>query len=126
LSHCCTCIVFAFSILAIPPTATYCLRCCITTRIYAHFPNWSSTAPDSPIYERFDPFQPSAIRSNPPCQPSSLVGTSQVNPSTIGSNLPCQLPSVVGTSQVNPSTRSVLLQNQSHSATVKVIRGATQ
>jgi len=77
---------------------------------------------------RFGPFQPcfTTTWSNPPCQPPSLVGTSQVNPSTTGSKRPCQPPSVVGTSQVNPSTRSVPLHNQSHSTTVKVARGATQ
>ncbi|KAJ8423304.1 hypothetical protein Cgig2_022098 [Carnegiea gigantea] len=63
---------------------------------------------------------------NQPCQPLSLVGTSQVNPSTTGLNLPCQPPSLVGTSQVNHSTRSVPLDNQSRSATVKVARGAIQ
>ncbi|KAJ8429642.1 hypothetical protein Cgig2_025001 [Carnegiea gigantea] len=40
------------SILAIPPTTTYCLYCCIMACTYTHFPNWSSTAPDSPIYEK--------------------------------------------------------------------------
>ncbi|KAJ8421875.1 hypothetical protein Cgig2_032131 [Carnegiea gigantea] len=80
-----------------------------------------------PSMIRFGPFQPSfaTTRSNPPCQPPSLVETSQVNPSTTGSKRPCQPPSVVGTSQVNPSTRSVPLHNQSHLATVKVARGST-
>ncbi|KAJ8433624.1 hypothetical protein Cgig2_023563 [Carnegiea gigantea] len=40
---------------------------------------------------RFAPFQPSftTTGSNPPYQPPSLVGTSQVNPLTTGSNRPC-------------------------------------
>ncbi|KAJ8441793.1 hypothetical protein Cgig2_021483 [Carnegiea gigantea] len=72
--------------------------------------------------------RPSTIKfgSNLPCQPPSFVGTSQVNPSTIGLNQPSQPPPVVGTSKVNPSNRSLLLHNQSHSATVKVVRGATR
>ncbi|KAJ8433700.1 LOW QUALITY PROTEIN: hypothetical protein Cgig2_020635 [Carnegiea gigantea] len=63
---------------------------------------------------RFGPFQPSfaTTGSNPPCQPPSLIKTSQP-------------PSVIGTSQVNPSSRSVPLHNQSHLATVKVAKGST-
>ncbi|KAJ8439444.1 LOW QUALITY PROTEIN: hypothetical protein Cgig2_021558 [Carnegiea gigantea] len=40
------------SISAIPPAATYYLHCCITAHTYAYFPNWSSTTPDFPIYDK--------------------------------------------------------------------------
>jgi len=90
------------------------------------FPNGATQPLIRPSTIRFGPSQPSATGSNLPCQPPSLIGTSQVNPLTIGSNRPSQPPLIVRTSQVNPLTRSVPLHNKSHSAPVKVARGATQ
>ncbi|KAJ8432893.1 hypothetical protein Cgig2_014480 [Carnegiea gigantea] len=42
-------------------------------------PNGAAQPLIHPFTIRFGPFQPSAAGSNPPCQPSSLVGTSQSN-----------------------------------------------
>ncbi|KAJ8444135.1 hypothetical protein Cgig2_029910 [Carnegiea gigantea] len=87
---------------------TYSLYWSFMTQIDAHFPYYSNnTAPNSPIYCMIWIFQPCSATNNE-------------------SHRPCQPPHALGTSQVHPSTRSAPTDSQSHSPTVKVLKGLTQ
>ncbi|KAJ8444131.1 LOW QUALITY PROTEIN: hypothetical protein Cgig2_029906 [Carnegiea gigantea] len=89
--------------------------------------NTEPTAASVPTIEQLNVQCPTSNGApRPPIQPLRTRTASPCSATNNESHRPCQPPHALGTSQVHPSTRSAPTDSQSHSPTVKVLKGSTQ